>query len=77
MTPSRFFRHASTPWFESPSFKGVTTFTETLPVSKHQRSLLHIRPMSSLLLENILSIFLHNPAYKCDGFKMWGRILKR
>ena len=33
--------------------------------------------MSVLLLEKILSIFLHNPTYKRDGLKMWSRILER
>ena len=32
--------------------------------------------MSGLLPDKVLNIFLHNPALKRDGFKMWGRILK-
>ena len=31
--------------------------------------------MSGLLTDKVLRIFLHNPAYERDGFRMWGRIL--
>ena len=33
--------------------------------------------MSSLLPNKVLNIFLHNPAYERDVFRMWGRILKK
>ena len=63
-------------WFESPSFGGVTNFTETLPGTKHQSPLIRLRIMSGILLYKILSIFFHNPAYKRDRFIMWGQILE-
>ena len=33
--------------------------------------------MSGPLPEKFLSIFLHNPTYERDGFRMWGRILEK
>ena len=33
--------------------------------------------MPGLLPEKILSIFIPKPAYKRDGFNMWGRIIER
>ena len=33
--------------------------------------------MSGLLPDKVLNTFLHNPAYECDGFKMWVPILKK
>ena len=33
--------------------------------------------MSGLLMDKILSIFLHNPTYERDGLKMRSRILDR
>ena len=64
-------------WFESPSVKGVTNFTETLPVTELQSSLVCLCLMSSLLPHKVLSILLRNPAYKRYRFRMWVRILER
>ena len=33
--------------------------------------------MSNLLPDKVLVIFLHNPVYKRNGFRMWGHILKK
>ena len=33
--------------------------------------------MFCLLPDKVIYIFLHNPVYKFDGFKMWVRILKK
>ena len=33
--------------------------------------------MSSLLPDNVLSIFLHNPVYKQNRFRMWGHVLDK
>ena len=64
-------------WFESPSFKGVTTFTETLLQTKHRSSFLRLSLITGLLPDKIMAIFLHNPVYERDRFKMWGRILEQ
>ena len=33
--------------------------------------------MSVLLLDKVMNIFLHKPAYECNIFKMWVRILEK
>ena len=63
-------------WFKSPSFKGVTNFTETLQGTEHQISLLRLLLMTGLLPNKVLSIFLHKPVYERSSFRMWYRILK-
>ena len=57
-------------WFEIPSFAGVTDFTKTLPGIEHQIFLLCLQLMSGLLPDKVLSIFLYNPAYERDRFRM-------
>ena len=68
-------------WFERLSFAGVTDFTTALPGAKNQSSLLRLRLrlrlMSGLPPDKVLTIFLHNPNYKCRGFRMCGRILDK
>ena len=33
--------------------------------------------MSGILADKVLRVFLHNPVYEHDQFRMWGRILKK
>ena len=64
-------------WFKSPFFEGVMNFTETLPGTEHQSSLLRLRLMSGLLPDMVLSIFLQKNLYESDVFSIWGRILDK